>query len=79
MTDEASRTCVECQGAMSPIIIMDKDRYGNTGPGPRGLEYRQAEDSRSFWTGKYRTAGLVQAFICGACGRIAMYGSEPDA
>ena len=79
MTDEASRTCVECQGLMSPIIVMDKDHYGNLGPGPQSLEYRLPEDSRSFWTGKYPTAGRVQAFMCGGCGRITLYGCAPDA
>ena len=79
MADEVTRTCLECQGEMSPIIIMDQNRWGATGPGPGKLEYRQPEDSRSFWTGKYPTAGLVQAFLCGACGRIALYGRAPDA
>ncbi len=78
MTNDASKTCVECQGAMSPIIVMDKDRYGNLGPGPQTLEYRRPEDSRSFWSGKYPTAGPVRAFMCGGCGRIALYGGAPD-
>ena len=77
MTDGA-RTCSECQGEMSPIIIMDKDRHGNFGPGPQQLEYRQPHDTRSFWTGKYPTAGRVQAFMCGGCGRIALYGAAPE-
>jgi hypothetical protein len=79
MADEASKTCVECQGTMSPIIVMDEGRHGNLGPGPQSLEYRQAGDSRSFWTGKYPTAGQVRAFMCGDCGRIALYGNAPDA
>lgn len=79
MTDEASKTCVECQGSMSPVIVMDKDHYGNTGPGPQPLQYRRPEDSRSFWTGKYPTAGPVRAFMCEGCGRIALYGGAPDA
>jgi hypothetical protein len=77
MAGEVTQTCVECQGAMSPIVIMDKDRYG--GHGPTVLEYRQPDDRRSFWTGKYPTAGPVRAFLCGTCGRIALYGSAPDA
>jgi len=77
MSDEAS--CVECQGEMSPVVVMDKDRWGNTGPGPQAIEYRRPEDSRSFWTGKYPTAGLVRAFMCGSCGRISLYGNAPDA
>ena len=79
MADDASKTCVECRGVMAPIIVMDKDRYGNTGPGPQSLEYRLPDDRRSFWTGKYPTAGRVRAFLCAGCGRIALYGSEPAA
>jgi hypothetical protein len=65
---------------MSPIIIMDKDRHGGLVPqSPQSLEYRQPDDSRSFWTGKYPTAGKVRAFLCASCGRIALYGSAPEA
>ncbi|MDZ4820745.1 MAG: hypothetical protein SGJ20_17405 [Planctomycetota bacterium] len=63
---------------MSPVVIMDKDRNGNFGPGPQSLEYRRPEDSRSFWTGTYPTAGRVRAFLCGGCGRIALYGCQSE-
>ncbi|MFN0056451.1 MAG: hypothetical protein ACKV0T_30255 [Planctomycetales bacterium] len=33
----------------------------------------------SFWTGKYPSAGLVRAYLCADCGRIALYGGAPDA
>ncbi|HUQ69686.1 MAG TPA: hypothetical protein VM165_09195 [Planctomycetaceae bacterium] len=79
MSDEVAKTCLECQGALSPIIVMDKDNYGSTGPGPQGIEYRRPDDSRSFWTGAYPTAGRVRAFLCESCGRIALYGAAPDA
>ncbi len=77
------RTCVECQGSMSPIVIMDLApglaRRAVAGP----LTYRLPEDRVSFWTGQYPTAGVVQAFMCAGCARIAMYGCaadpEPDA
>jgi hypothetical protein len=59
---------------MSPIKIMDKI----VGNAIRELEYRQADDSRSFWTGKYATVGKVRAFLCGNCGRIALYGDASD-
>jgi hypothetical protein len=64
---------------MSPIIVMDKDHYGSTGRGPQSLTYRQPDDTRSFWTGAYPTAGTVRAMMCSACGRIALYGGAPDA
>ena len=79
MAEEAPKTCSECQGRMSPIIIMDQNRWGGTGPGPQLLEYRLPEDKRSFWTGAYPTAGPVRAFMCEECGRIALYGAAPAA
>lgn len=79
MSGQVSRTCAECQGTMSPIIIMDKApgaaRHSYTAP----LEYRLPDDRVSFWTGKYPSAGEVRAFMCEACGRIALYGGEPQA
>ncbi|MSR56832.1 MAG: hypothetical protein EXS05_04070 [Planctomycetaceae bacterium] len=79
MTDEATKTCIECQGLMSPIIIMDRFHRESYGPSPYSLSYRRPEDSRSFWTGKFPTAGTVRAFLCGECGRIAIYGDVSDA
>ena len=79
MAGEQLRKCIECQGAMSPIIIMDKAprvaRHLHAG----SLEYRLPDDRVSFWTGRYPTAGEVRAFMCEACGRIALYGGEPQA
>ena len=79
MSGQVSRTCAECQGTMSPIIIMDKApgaaRHSYTAP----LEYRLPDDRVSFWTGKYPSAGEVRAFMCEACGRIALYGGERQA
>ena len=74
MSDETSRICVDCDVTMSPIVIMDKNYYTIA-----QLEYRQPDDRRSFWTGKYPTAGQVQAFMCGGCGRIELYGIAPAA
>ena len=74
-----TRTCVECQGSMSPIVIMDVApgvaRRAVAGP----LSYRLPDDRVSFWTGKYPTAGVVQGYMCVECGRIALYGRAPDA
>jgi hypothetical protein len=60
---------------MAPIVLMD--RYYSSAH-TQELEYRQPEDNRSFWTGKYPTAGTVNALMCGDCGRINLYGSGPD-
>ena len=64
---------------MSPIVIMDMApgmaRRAVEGP----LQYRLPDDRVSFWTGKYATAGVVRAYLCAGCGRIALYGDNPDA
>ena len=79
MADESTRTCAECRESMSPVVIMDKVGLQFTkGSTIQELEYRLAEDSRSFWTGKYPTAGKVRAFLRGNCGRIALYGDASD-
>jgi hypothetical protein len=62
---------------MSHIVIMDHapgmTRRAVEGP----LQYRLPDDRVSFWTGKYSTAGVVQAYLCEGCGRIALYGDKP--
>ncbi len=79
MENEVSRTCVECQGQMSAIIIMDKYRHGLTKHrDTMPLEYRLPDDHLSFWTGRYPSAGEVKAFMCANCGRIALYGGKPE-
>lgn len=74
-----ARVCVECQGSMSPIVIMDLypgvAQRAVAGP----LTYRSPDDKLSFWTGKYPTAGEVKAYMCGECGRIALYGDKAEA
>ena len=80
MADELQRACVECQGAMSPIVIMDRQPGGFVSRFVAGvLEYRMPDDRVSFWTGQYPTAGVVRAFLCAGCGRIALYGDKADA
>jgi len=78
MADEV-RTCVECRGSVSPVIIMDKSPGGLSRLHIGELEYRLTDDRVSFWTGQYPTAGKVRAFMCEGCGRIALYGGKPDA
>ena len=79
MATEVQRECPDCQGAMSPIIIMDKSPGLASRVVSGQLEYRLPDDRVSFWTGKYPTAGVVRAFFCSGCGRIALYGDMSDA
>ncbi len=73
MADESSRKCIECEGEMSPIVIIDRN-YRHM----ESLAYRLPEDRVSFWSGKYATAGAVQALMCANCGRIALYAGAPE-
>lgn len=77
MSDAVFGPCIECQGKMSPVVVMDKVVAQHQHA--QELEYRQPDDSRSFWTGKFPTAGRVSAYPCVECGRIAMYGIAPKA
>jgi hypothetical protein len=65
---------------MSSILIMDQGIRGRLYPSDpaQELEYRRPDDSRSFWTGTFRTVGKVRGFLCGDCGRIALYGEVSD-
>ena len=60
MADDTSKTCIECQGTMSPIIVTHT-AYGFSNMGAKQLDYHQPDDRRSFWTGKYPSAGQVHA------------------
>ena len=73
MSDEAMKKCIECQGDTAPVVVMDRN-YKSIAQ----LAYRQVGDKKSFWTGKFATAGSVLAHMCGNCGRIALYGGPPE-
>ena len=74
MSEPEVRTCTDCDGELQPITIMDVGHQGRI----HALQYHAADDKRSFWTGRYPTAGAVQAYLCQDCGRIAMFG-QPTA
>lgn len=75
MKDEPVRKCVECEGRMSQIVVMDKL---HPTPTTGSLEYRLPDDKPNFWTGKFPTAGPVLAFMCEGCGRIALSGAKAE-
>lgn len=79
MADELQRTCVECGTTMSPIVIMDNQPGAFKRHSTGVLEYRLPDDKVSFWTGRYPSTGVVRAYLCPECGRIALYGSSPEA
>jgi hypothetical protein len=78
MEETATKTCLECGGVMSPIVIMDKTYPMNSYRSAKMLEYRRPDDKLSFWTGKFPSGGAVQAFLCEDCGRISLYGVVPE-
>jgi hypothetical protein len=75
-SEDDAITCTDCGGELRPITIMDRGHMN--APAPGDLMYRMADDKRSFWTGRYPTAGPVKAYLCQDCGRIALYGQIDD-
>lgn len=71
MTDQ--RQCPECQNPMHPIRLLDTGHAGVHSD----LEYATPEAHRSFWKGRFPTAGRVIAYMREQCGRIVLYGSAP--
>jgi hypothetical protein len=41
------------------------------------LEYALPEAKRSFWLGRLPIEGMVVAYLCDGCDRIALYGGPP--
>lgn len=70
MTD--GRRCIECGEAMGPVRLLDKAG----GRSHHDMEYAAADATRSFFFGSYPAEGKVAAWLCGGCGRLALY-AEP--
>jgi len=70
MSDQPARTCSDCDGELQAIVVMDVGHQGAVGQ----LQYYSSGDKRSFWTGRFPTAGTVQAFLCQDCGLISLFG-----
>lgn len=71
MAEEQAHTCPECQGMMAPISLLDQVSINGR---HQRLEYALPGEKPSFWRGRFPVAGTVAAFMCGACGRITLYG-----
>lgn len=68
------RTCPDCHEMLHEIKLIDKSHLGVH----TDLEYTLPEARRSFWSSGYPIEGRVLAFMCPACGRIALYGAARD-
>jgi hypothetical protein len=66
--------CLECSGEMLEIKLIDKGHFDNRGE----LIYASADAKIGFWSRKFPHEGRVKAYMCGECGRIALYGLPID-
>jgi hypothetical protein len=69
MTDTAPH-CEACDGIMHSIRLIDKQHPNKL----TDLEYAPPDTTRSCWTGRFPGQGKVEAYLCGDCGRIALFG-----
>jgi hypothetical protein len=68
--------CPQCNGLMAAVVVMDNAGHHS---GVSTLQYRLPEDRKpSFWTGGFKTANVVNAFMCGSCGLIQLYGKPAE-
>jgi hypothetical protein len=70
---EASRKCLDCDGPMSEIKIIDKQ--GATAEAA-GLEYAATDAERGFWSGAYPKDGKISTYLCQECGAVRMFGRK---
>lgn len=73
MSESESRTCTDCNGAMTEIRLIDKGQ----GLTPQEAEYGPLGAKPAFWSGKVPVAGKIRGFMCSDCGLIKLYG-VPD-
>ena len=74
----ADKECPDCKGSLVPIKLI-AEAWENPISGiavQTDLQfYTGAEAERRFLTGKFVPAGLVESYLCSACGRIFLYGT----
>lgn len=77
MTTPVDRKCPDCQGEMATIILIDSTFKGGA---HQPLQYAAGGAQRSgFWEGtRFPVAGVVEARMCGGCGRILLYGAPRE-
>ena len=70
MTQPETRKCTDCDGGMHAVKVLDRGQPYYT---DQAFEYTTLDDVAS-WTGAFRSATVVRAFICEKCGLIKLYG-----
>jgi len=59
--------CIECEGSVVPIRILEQDRGVHL-----PLKYAAIESSSSWLRGRYRLEGEITAELCTNCGRVTL-------
>lgn len=67
-------TCPDCETTLLRIQVLDRGYMDST---HEGLMYSDPTAKKGFF-GNFKTAGTVQALMCGDCGRVLFY-AEPSA
>lgn len=71
MATTQEHKCPDCAATMHRIRLIDKAHGGHT-----NLEYALAESKLGFWLGQYPVEGIVEAYMCDHCARIALFGAS---
>lgn len=62
--------CPDCQREMRPIKLIDSTQEN---PKHQQLTYAAGDAEQSWFLGKYKVAGKVEARMCPDCGRIILH------
>lgn len=76
MTNDIERNCPECQSKMRNISIIDRSRLNEFRSIDSVLTYATPDAKPGFWTGSIPAEGVVAAYACTQCGRIALYAKK---
>ena len=71
------RTCPDCNGELAGIKLIGRGWENPLSKLAIDTEldyFTEAEADRNGFSGMFRPKGRVESFLCGACGRIFLYG-----